>query len=169
MKLIKRIGSVVLVGVMILSLSACSGGKKAKRVSSEEYIKYFESVDGYSATDMTEFVTGDNVKEMVLAGTQNDRVMFSYYTFTDAKAASDYFDDGYNQMSGVKDMPGYNGKITKSSDKFTINATYTEDGESDSLYIVCVKADDMVISALAESNDENTVKEVDKVINDLCY
>ena len=55
MKLIKRIGSVVLVGVMILSLSACSGGKKAKRVSSEEYIKYFESVDGYSATDMTEF------------------------------------------------------------------------------------------------------------------
>lgn len=166
MKLTKKIGSILLVGAMLLSLSAC-GAKKAKKASADDFRAKLEE-KGYQVADYTEFVTGeDDVKQALMA--EGEDGLFTYYVFNDSKAASDYFNKGYDQMKEVKNADGFKGSLTKSGDKITMNATYSEDGESESVYAVCINADDMVLTCMANANDDATVKKIDEIINSLCY
>ena len=166
MKLMKQIGSIVVVGALLFSLTAC-GGKKAKKISGEDFTKELEGMS-YSVADLSEY--DEDSKTNIMASNEDGTILYTYYEFNSTQDADKFFDDGYEQMSTVKEMPDYSGKINKSGDKFTVNATFKDDeGNDSSTYIVCVKAEDMVIVALTENNSDEVVKSVDKTIDTLCY
>lgn len=167
MKTLKKLGAALLVGAMICSLAACTA-KSAKKISKDDFKDILEK-ESYVTMDLGED-TEKKVTDSVLASTEDQKIIVSYYLFDETGSAKEYMNNSYSEMKELEKLNGFEGSVSKNGDaKITLKASYAEDGETDEVYTVAVRADNMIIAAMTSSIQDSDVKAVDDIINKLCY
>ena len=152
MSRLKKMVSVVLVGVMALSMAAC-GGSKAKKISAEDFKSKLEE-KGY--TVMETEPTEEGVKSAVMAYNSDMSVIVNHNIFGSKDDAKKFFEDMKSSAEEAK-KAGSIDKLSTSSSKITADG-------GDEGYVVVVYAEDMIIMATSMSGDADAVKECIKTL-----
>ena len=163
MKIAQKIIVLVLAFAMILSLTACS----KKPIDYKEFKEVMEDKFDY---EVEKGATSKDIDKKYYAVDEDGDFHVDYTLYEDADDAEDEVEDYVDEIEEAKEDEDFDGKITKSSSgkyqKIIVNGEHEDWGD---MYVVIIRADNMVIIAGTDSTKAKRVDEINKIVKALGY
>ncbi len=147
----KKFVKILIIVIMMITLTACSQGKK---ISEEDIEKKLSDMD-FVTNDVSSEMEDSSIKKVIVAN--NNRIGLEYYVFKSEDSAKKAYGTNLDSLKENKDF-----KVKeKNGSNYSKSTQLTE-----SLYNVIIRAEDTMIYS---SVNVNYKSDVDKVIKELGY
>ncbi len=147
----KRIVKILIIVVMMITLTACTQGKK---ISTEDIVKKLSDMN-FVTNDVSSEMEDSSIKKVIVAN--NNKISLEYYVFESEDSAKKAYGTNLESLKGNKDF-----KVKEKN-----GSNYSKSTQSTkSLYNVIIRAEDTLIYS---SVNVNYKSDVDKVIKKLGY
>jgi len=163
MKKAKSILVLVLAFAMILSVTACS----KKPIDEDEFEEIMEDKFDFEVEDGA---TSKDIDEARYAYDEDNDYYVNFTLYKDTDDAEDEVADYIDEIEEAKDDKDFDGKITKSGSgkyqKITVKGEHDDWGD---MYVVIIRADNMVIMTGTDSVKDKRVDQINKIVKGLGY
>lgn len=163
MKKAKSILVLVLAFAMILSVTACS----KKPIDEDEFEEIMEDKFDFEVEDGA---TSKDIDEARYAYDEDNDYYANFTLYKDTDDAEDEVADYIDEIEEAKDDKDFEGKITKSGSgkyqKITVKGEHDDWGD---MYVVIIRADNMVLMVGTDSVKDKRVDQINKIVKGLGY